>query len=371
MVTTEVLSEEAALETIGVDWDELVRSMPRPSPFLLHDWLLEWWRHYGDGGRLTVHVARREGRLVGALPLCRRRRYGLAVTEFVGGSRTPLADLLLAPGENGDTAAGLVGEAMVGDHDFADLFGMSSRSRLIKSLPEGSLQLVERLEAPVLDLSKGWEEIERSRLSSKARATRRQRLKKLAKLGPVEITVARTAEELDPALDEAFRLHALRWAGHRETSGFSSPTGQRFHRAAALRLAPLGVPRLLLIRVGDRAVAYNLYLQLDRMCCGVTMAFDPEYAKYAPGTEALLSTLEIAATEGVERVEFLGAATPYKERLADGAEPIYEGLGLAATLRGQAAVQAILNGIRLRRRLKRSPTARRLYARVPRPGRAA
>ncbi|HXV02844.1 MAG TPA: GNAT family N-acetyltransferase [Gaiellaceae bacterium] len=371
MVTTEVISSEADLEALGGDWDDLVRSMPRPSPFLLRDWLVEWWRHYGDGGRLTVHVARRDGRLIGALPLCRRRRYGLAVTEFVGGSRTPLADLLLAPGENGDTAAGLVGEAMEDDHDFADLFGMSQRSRLVKSLPTGALRLVERLEAPVLDLSKGWEEIERTRLSSKARATRRQRLKKLSKLGPVEITVARTADELEPALDEAFRLHALRWAGHRETSGFSSPTGRAFHRAAVARLAPTGVPRLVLIRVGEQAVAYNLYLQLDRMFCGVTMAFDPEYAKYAPGTEALLSTLETAAAEGVERAEFLGAATDYKQRLADGVDPIYEGLGLAANLRGRAAVNAIVNGIRLRRRLKRSPTAQRIYDRVPRLGRAA
>jgi CelD/BcsL family acetyltransferase involved in cellulose biosynthesis len=133
-----------------------------------------------------------------------------------------------------------------------------------------------------------------------------------------------------------------------------------------LRLAPSGVPRLLLIRVGGRAVAYNLYLQLDRMSCGVTMAFDPEYAKYAPGTEALLSTLETAAAEGVQRVEFLGAATEYKQRLADGVEPIYEGLGLAANLRGRAAVKALLNGIRLRRRLKRSETAQRIYDRVPR-----
>jgi CelD/BcsL family acetyltransferase involved in cellulose biosynthesis len=366
MVTTEVLSSEADLEALGEDWDDLVRSMPRPSPYLLRDWLVEWWRHYGDGGRLTVHVARRDGRLVGALPLCRRRRYGLAVTEFVGGSRTPIADLLLAPGENGDTSAGLVGEAMEGDHDFADLFGMSQRSRLVKCLPDGALHLVERLEAPVLDLSKGWEEIEQTRLSSKARATRRQRLKKLGKLGPVELTVARTADELEPALDEAFRLHALRWAGHRETSGFSSPTGREFHRAAVLRLARSGVPRLLLVRVGDRAVAYNLYLQLDGMFCGVTMAFDPEYAKYAPGTEALLSTLETAAAEGVQRVEFLGAATDYKQRLADGVEPIYEGLGLAANLRGRAAVEAIVNGIRLRRRLKRSETAQRIYDRVPR-----
>ena len=81
--------------------------MPRPSPFLLHGWLLEWWRHYGGRRQLAVHVAIRGDRLVGALPLCRSRRFGLRVTEFIGGTRAPLADLMIAPDEDSATAVGL------------------------------------------------------------------------------------------------------------------------------------------------------------------------------------------------------------------------------------------------------------------------
>jgi CelD/BcsL family acetyltransferase involved in cellulose biosynthesis len=218
----------------------------------------------------------------------------------------------------------------------------------------------------VLDLRPGWEEIERTKLSSKNRGMRRTRLKKLGKLGPVEVSVARTADELAPALEEAFRLHALRWDGRRETSGFSSERGRAFHRAAVLRLAADDVPRVVLVRVGGKAIAYTLQLQLGSSFCGVTMAFDPAYANFAPGTEALLSTLELAAAEGLERGEFLGAATPYKRKLADHFEPIYEGIGLAASLRGRAAARALTDGIRLRRRLKRSHTAQRIYGHVPR-----
>jgi CelD/BcsL family acetyltransferase involved in cellulose biosynthesis len=50
-------------------------------------------------------------------------------------------------------------------------------------------------------------------------------------------------------------------------------------------------------------------------------------------------------------------------------EPIYEGLGLASTLRGRAAVEALAGGIRVRRRIKRSSTAKKLYYRIPRLGR--
>ena len=67
----ETVSSEADFARLA-GWDDLVRAMPRPSPFLLHPWLLEWWRHYGRDDELAVHVAYRGDRLVGALPLCTR-----------------------------------------------------------------------------------------------------------------------------------------------------------------------------------------------------------------------------------------------------------------------------------------------------------
>ena len=84
-LTLETISSENAFAALGEDeWDRLVRSKERPSPFLLHAWLLEWWRHYGADSELAVQVAYRGGRLVGALPMCVRRRYGLRVLSFVG-----------------------------------------------------------------------------------------------------------------------------------------------------------------------------------------------------------------------------------------------------------------------------------------------
>ena len=95
-LTLETISSESAFAALGEDeWDRLVRSRERPSPFLLHAWLLEWWRHYGADSELAVQVAYRGGRLVGALPMCVRRRYGLRVLSFVGGEDSSLADVLV------------------------------------------------------------------------------------------------------------------------------------------------------------------------------------------------------------------------------------------------------------------------------------
>jgi CelD/BcsL family acetyltransferase involved in cellulose biosynthesis len=364
-VRIETISTERDFAGLADGWDELVGAMPRPSPFLLHGWLTEWWRHYARGGTLAVHAAYRGDRLIGALPLCLRPHFGLTVAEFVGGKLAALADLMVLPGE--ESAAGaLAGRAAASDHDLADFFGIPGESRLVAALPPGAVRLVERLEAPVLDLSAGWDAVCRAKLSAKARADRRRRRRQLEALGSVDVKVARTPTELREALDEAFEVYALRWRGRREPSGFVTPPGQQFHREALLRLAEQGVPRLVSVRLDGRTIAFALYLQLCRRVYGVTMAFDPAYARFSPGSEALFTALETAAGEGAGRVEFLGATAEHKRRFTDRFEPIYEAFGLARTVRGRAAVEALDAGIRFRRRIKRSDTAQRLYYRIPR-----
>ena len=363
----ETVSSEAGLARLaGESWDDLVRAMPRPSPFLLHSWLVEWWRHYGRGAELAVHVAYRGDRVVGALPLCTRRRLGLRVSEFVGGTWAILADALVAPGEDASAVtAGLAERAMTGEHDFVDLFGLPGSSRLVATLPQGSLRLVERLDAPVCDLGGSWEAAYTARFSSKARSERRRRMRQLERLGTVECSISRSREEIANALEEAFRIHAVRWQGRRDPSGFITETGKRFHRAALLRLADENVTRISTIRLDGRAIAFSLYLQLAGRAYGLTMAFDPAYARYGLGAEAKLQSLEASASEGIRRVELLGTAAEHKRRFTDRLEPVYEGVGLERTLRGRAAKEALVGGIRLRRAAKRSKTAKRLYERLP------
>lgn len=361
-------------------WDELVYAMPRPSPFLLHGWLREWWRHYGEGAALAVYVARRDGTLVAALPLMLRRRLGVRVAEFVGGGHSALADLLLAAGEEPSVAASLAERAVSDGYHLADLFGLPGESRLALALGPERLHLIERIEAPVLDLSVGWEEVYRAKTSSKRRSQHRRRRRQLGELGTLEVVVARNREELEPALEDAFRLHALRWEGRPDGSGFVTVRGMRFHRAALRALADIGVPRIVTLKLDGRAIAFHYFFVLQGRMYVHRLAFDPRLGHFSPGIVNTLDALAAANAEGVTRVEFLGGGERYKLELADRLEPLYEGLGLAAGARGHSALELRLLMIRLRRRLKHSSAVRRLYseglyparrlARQLRPGRS-
>ena len=360
-MVVETVSSAAAFEALEEEWDDLVRGMQRPSPFLLHAWLSEWWRHYGDGMALAVHVVRQDGKLLGALPLMVGVKSGVRVVRFMGGRQSALADLLLASAAD-DSVAGLLAEQLAAsDHHLVDLYGIPAGSRIVAALGQSRLHVITRIEAPVLDLLPSWTAVYEARASAKTRSLHRRRRRQLAALGRLEVSVARTPAQLEAALEDAFRLHALRWAGRPDGSGFVTPTGMRFHRAVIHRLAELDVPRIVTLTLDGRAIAFHDFLALEGCMYVHRLAFDPALSRYSPGLVNTLDTIQIASDEGLNRVEFLGGAERYKLELADRFEPLCQALGLASGARGHALLEAELGLIRLRLRLKRSPRLRRFY----------
>jgi CelD/BcsL family acetyltransferase involved in cellulose biosynthesis len=223
------------------------------------------------------------------------------------------------------------------------------------------MTLIERSEAPVLDLIPDWATVYESKFSGKQRSHHRRRRRQLAELGRVDVDVATTPGELAEALEDAFVLHDRRWQGRPDGSDFTTPVGRRFSHAAVEALAPLGIPRIVTLKIDGRAVAFHYYLAFEGRIFVHRIAFDPEYGRFSPGVINTLDAIEAAAAEGAKRVEFLGGAERYKVDLADRLEPLYQAFGLAGSVRGRAAVAGRLAMIRTRKLLKRSPALRHFY----------
>jgi CelD/BcsL family acetyltransferase involved in cellulose biosynthesis len=353
------LTSAAEFHGLEDEWDALVRAMPRPSPFFLHAWLTAWLRHYAGGAELAIHVARRDGRLVAALPLIVRRRLGLRVARFVGGRQSALGDLMLAPVEPFSTARAVMGRVS-SSADLVDLYGLPTVSH-VGEAGDSELEVLQRVEAPVLDLRPDWDTVYKAKTSSKKRNLHRRRRRQLAELGRLEVVVARSPDELAEALEDAFRLHELRWNGRPDGSGFVTPQGMAFHREAVLALAELDVPRIVLLRLDGKAIAFHYYLAFEQTMYVHRLAFDPAFSRYSPGLVNTLDTIEAASEEHLRRVEYLGGAERYKVELSDRFEPLGHALGLASNPAARAYVNAQLGMIRLRRRLKQSERLHHLY----------
>ncbi|MGC9974413.1 MAG: GNAT family N-acetyltransferase [Gaiellaceae bacterium] len=330
-IVYETLSSIGELDPLEAEWDELVRAMHKPSPFLLHGWVMAWLRHYADDAEPAIHVARRGDRLVAALPFVVRRRWGLRLASFVGDDY-PFVDVLLASDEKLETARALANYAAQ-HHDSASLGIISTESAIVEACGK-RLRLVPRVGAPVLDISDSFEHAYYEKYSSKARREHARRRRKLAELGKVEIDVARTPGEIEVALEDAFRLHALRWEGRFDLSSFGTEQGARFHRDALKRLAESGAAQLLTLRLDGCAIAFRCNLTLCRRMFFYRSAFDPAYYGSAPGILSALEAIKRAAREGFTAIEFLGGNQTYKLELADRVEQLYVGFGLASGSRG-------------------------------------
>jgi CelD/BcsL family acetyltransferase involved in cellulose biosynthesis len=355
-----VISSESGFAEVRDSWDDLVRALPRPGPFLLHTWLLEWYRHFGRGCELAIQTAFREERLVGAFPLVHRPWRGLRVGRFLGGDLSSLADLLLSPTEEPSTGAALI-ERAAAEHDFAELFALSGGSNVVSIAAPDDLHLFRRADGPVLELTDDWDALYEHKLSSKRRRSLRRRGRQLHKAGSVEFAFARRREDVEAVLGDCFRLHALRWAGRPDRSGFATDPGMRFHRAVLPALAAQDVIRLVTLRFNGRPIAFALAFALAGRLYVYRMAFDPSFGRSSPGLRTLHELLASAGRDGLRRVELLGTADRFKLDLADDLEPLFLGLGLAGSAQGRAVVAARSGVRRLRQRLSRSPTARRVY----------
>ena len=381
-IVCRTLTSADELAPLAGAWDRMVLEAARPSPFLLHAWLMEWLRHYGDDVAPRVHVAWRDGALVGALPLMIRRGRGPRVVQFLGdhGYGVQLADVLLADRDDAAAATALLRHAARGRHLCADLRtvpatgvlgSLARRAAIVEHGTPPSFRLIERLEAPVLDIRGGWQPVYMAKISSRKRADWRRRRRRLCESGRVDVTVARTRADLAAAIDDAFRLHRLRWVDRFDGSDFGSARGERFHRAAIAALAEAGVPRIVTLRVDGRAIAFHYAFVLRDRWLLHRLAFDPAFAVYSPGLLVTLDALDAAAQDGIAHVEFLGGGDGYKAELAADPAPLHEALGLASWPLGHAYVQSRVATIRLRRRLKQSPTLHRLYAERLSPARRA
>jgi len=365
----EQVTTREEFDALATEWDDLVHAMPRPSPFMLHGWLTEWWRHHGEGAQLSVTVAREDGRLVAALPLVVRRRAGLRVASFMGEHAAVLPDLLLA--EDADPSVGPQLAWLAPEHcDVVDFHGLPAGSRIAEAFPT-RLSLIERIEAPVLDISAGWDEVYRTKTNSKKRNLHKRRRRQLGELGEVTAITARELPELEPALEEAFRLHAARWNGRPDGSCFATPAGQRFNRSVLRRLAALDVARITLLQLDGRAIAFHYWFAMAGCMYVHRLAFDPAVGRFSPGLVNTLDAIEAAGNEGLTRVEFLGGDERYKVELADGFAPLYQAYGGPARIRGRAYTAAQLANIRLRLAAKRSPRLHRLYFEDLAPARRA
>jgi CelD/BcsL family acetyltransferase involved in cellulose biosynthesis len=295
-------------DSVAPEWDALADELAA-SPFLRPGWVQAWWAAFGRG-RPEALAVRRDGRLVGLVPVARRAGdltatvnwhtmdYGLLAAD--GEARAALAQALFSARAR-RVSLGFLAE---GSDDLVACCGAAERL--------GQRLLVRALEPfHVIHVEGGWDAY-RSQLSKSRRGDLGRCRRRLEDRGHLELDVQAGPSGLEQAMADVMALEAAGWKGAVRTAMASQPETVAFYRRIMRWTAERGWLRLYILRLDGRAVAFHLVLTDHGVAYHLKSGFDEALRKCSPGMVILAEILDRTFSGGITQWVVLGGAEPYK-----------------------------------------------------------
>ena len=139
-----------------------------------------------------------------------------------------------------------------------------------------------------LDATRDADELLREALGPKKLKELRRQRNRLAEHGAIVFEVARTREEVAPALETFLALEASGWKARRGTALSQDDGDAGFIRSAAVALAASGQCEIVTLRAGDTPVAAGIVLRHQDRAFYFKLGVDERFAKLSPGVQLTL-----------------------------------------------------------------------------------
>lgn len=322
------LPEIAAL---AVEWENIVQQSEELDLFVSPSWMIPWYqtvmsRHDQPA---VVWVKGPDGRLVGVLPLVRRRRYlgPVPVTLYESaGDAVVCGDHL-----------GLVASA----RDFAYVYDQV-RNWLLTQVDKGALIRLVALDeggrfatlmqhdveehkarwrcimpqiAPRLKLPHSYDVFELL-LNSKRRKLIRRNWRHIERDHGVTLSCNNNdGASLESVLEEWFELHDSLWASRGRRTTLENVRLRQFLQQFCQEAARRGWLRLHQMRVNQQLIAGTIIFHWRDRAYYYQSAWDPAFADYGIGELVVTHSIRTAIDEGLSLFDFLRGEEQYKFRL--------------------------------------------------------
>jgi hypothetical protein len=140
----------------------------------------------------------------------------------------------------------------------------------------------------VLDATRDADELLRDALGAKKLKELRRQRNRLAEHGAIRFDVARTPEEIAPAIETFLTLEASGWKAKRGTALMQDDGDAGFVRRATIALAETGQCEIAMLRAGDTPVAAAIVLRHQDRAFYFKLGVDERFAKLSPGVQLTL-----------------------------------------------------------------------------------
>jgi len=307
-------------------WAHLVDQQDECSSiFLTPQWLLNWWRSFGQDKQLIAHLFFEESRMIGLIPLmiARRRVFGvpIRVLQFMGSGHADHLDFCVLK-EMRRQVLDRFADFLMENHcwDLLDLYDIPSDSPnldiLIEKLNMRGMhhRLQPAIICPYLRLNgDSWESFYASRRSRSTRQDLKRRMKRLTELGQVAFRRYSEPEAVRDVFPQLFEIYRKRWDGKYLSVSFVDRKEQEFYREMAVDLAAHRRLHLLTLELDEKVTAFSLSAAKNTRFTWLITAYDPAYSHYFTGELLLTRLLEDVFASGTYReFDFTRGEEPYK-----------------------------------------------------------
>ena len=273
-------------------------------PFLRPGWIAAWLRAFGTGN-VEILVLRVGGKLVGLVPLYRRRGALFSPTNW----HTPGFGLLAEP----NASPGFVEQILRnsrGAHRISLAFLDPNEADLGEWRATAEAQRFRVLtralaRSAYVEIGPDWDLYE-SGLSRNLRSDVRRSLRRLGEAGNVSFEVVDGRDRTEPLLTEGFRVESSGWKGARGTAILSRPETEEFYREVGAWAAEKGWLRLAFLRLDGRTVAFEFAIEEGGVYYALKSGFDPAYRAFSPGKLLIHLTLKHAFSLGLASYDMAG-----------------------------------------------------------------
>lgn len=306
----QVLTDPSALTRLTPSWDQLRTDVPGPTTHL--DWVLAHAEVIPPEERLCGVAVFDEGRVVALAPLVEScswphrlrwldtgdissvfyldERHLADLARAIYRLRRPLTIDAFVPGSLTDTA-------------------------LREQRPRGWIRVVRPwVGVPALAIDDTWDDPV-AKLGKKRRSEQRRTLRKAQSRGEVtfEVLTPSPGEAFEELFEEFVRLESAGWKAAAGTALAQDRQQREGLRRYLMAAAASGSFRITRMCIDHAPVAIHLNVVGASRLWGLKGAVDDTFKAVSPGLHLFAFTIGVAAEEGLEGFEFMGATAPFKE----------------------------------------------------------
>ena len=286
-----------ALRSVNADaWHALAGRAVEPNGYFLSDWQLAVDASARDRTNASALTAWRDARMTGLLPVISMwRAYKIPLPVLVsadpyGTLCTPLLDCEQAEA----SALDIMNQARAAGAHALILRDVTLDGAAMKAFREElrrdglRVRLLGSHLRAALDARRDADELLQEALGAKKLKELRRQRNRLADHGAVHFDVARTPEDVAPALETFLTLEASGWKSRRGTALVQDTGDAAFIRRAATALAANGQCEIITLRAGEVPVAAGVVLRHGDRAFFFKLGVDERFAKFSPGVQLTL-----------------------------------------------------------------------------------